>query len=330
MDDNSLQDYRSDVSQLPEDDNSDADIQQASMYHQEINTLKIEKLSQRITIITIILPCIIIAVLAFAYFDMKERVVDVDETKGTQVTQMAKKLEEKLNALDVRIAKAKFELDEKLPAVDKRSQSLENQLAKISSAKADLKAMDTAVAKLEKRIKTNAGKDKTTLATMDRINRELLSAIKENDVRFKSQADQIKEEMQLFKEEFDARLMELLAYEQQIAQLNKNTSLFDKRLKTLKQDTDLARARSLDQMRLSLEKMIQDLDKKIQSQLSGKPVAAGSSAASGGQEAATSPTATPSAAVKPATEKPAITKPVPQLDTGSTGSSSILEETLTQ
>ncbi|MCG8632597.1 MAG: hypothetical protein MI863_02155 [Desulfobacterales bacterium] len=314
MDDSSLRDYRSDVSQLPENEDTDADIHQASMYHQEINTLKIEKLSQRITIITIILPCIIIAVLAFAYIDMKERVVDVDETKGTQVAKMAQKLEEKMNALDVRIAKAKFQLDEKLPQVDKRSQSLENQLAKISAAKADLKALNTAVAGLEKQIKANAGRDKATLASMQKSNKELLGAIKQNSAGFKSQADQLKEEMQLFKEEFDARLLELSAYEQQIAALNKSTSLLDKQLKTLKKDSELARSRSFEQMRLSLEQMIQELDAKIQKQ---KPAASSSS----GQGAAVTPAVPPKTAEQPS-------KPVPQLDTGN--APSISEETLTQ
>ncbi|MCG8619530.1 MAG: hypothetical protein MI802_25190, partial [Desulfobacterales bacterium] len=274
MDDSSLRDYRSDLSRLRDEDTESADIE-ASMYHQEINTLKIEKLSQRVTIITIIIPCIIIAVLAFAYIDMKERVVDVDETKGNQVARMAEKLEEKLNALDVRIAKAKFELDEKLPQVSQRSQALENQIAKIDSAKADLAALQAAIKKtdaavvrlekMDKRIKANAGQDKATLAEMERINRELLAAIKENNVRFKTEADKISQDMQLFREEFDARLLELTAWEEQIALLNKQTSLLDKQQKTLVRDARNAVAADINVVRTSLEKKIQDLSAALSS-----------------------------------------------------------------
>lgn len=322
MNDSSLQDYRSDLSGLPEDDdNGDDEIQASSAYHQEINTLKIEKLSQRVTIITIIIPCIIIAVLAFAYIDMKERVVDVDETQGNQVAQMSKKLEDKLNALDVRIAKAAFELDEKLSLVDKKAQALENQLAKTASAKADIKAVETSLAKLEKRIKTNAGQDKSTLATVERINRELLAAIKENNVRFKSQADKLNEDMQLFKEEFDARLLELSAYEQQIAQLNKTTSLVDKRLKTLKQDMDRARTQDIEQLKTSLEKKIQELEAGAGKQAP----AAATPPAPANAGAATGSGTTPEP--EPRTTAPGPV--VPQLDTGGTGAS-ISEETLTQ
>lgn len=287
MDENRLGNYRSDLSQLPDvdteqtendltdnypTDKTTKDIQ-ASMYHQELNTLKIEKLSNRITIISVIIPCLIIAVLAFAYLDMKEQVGDVNESKGTQVELMAKKLEEKLNALDVRIAKAKFELDKNLPVIEKKSQALENQLAKIDSAKADLKTMEKAMAKLEKKIRSNKGQDKAILAAVEGINLKLLAStasIKKNNDLFKKEADTIKDEMQLFKEEFDARLLELSVYEQQIGQLSKSTSLLDKKFKTLKQDTTRATDLRLDQLRLSLEKQIQDLNGKLQVSPPGK------------------------------------------------------------
>lgn len=314
MDDNRLGNYRSDLSQLPDDPETAEEIE-SSMYHQEINTLKIEKLANRVTIISVIIPCIIIAILAFAYLDMKERVVDVGQTKGSQVEHLAKKMDEKLNALDVRIAEAKYQLDEKLPDLIKKGEALENQLAKISAAKADQKSVEAQVKQLEKKIQTNAGRDKTTMAAMERINQDLLAAIKENNTQFKSKADQIKEEMQLFKEEFDARLMELSAYEQQIGQLGKSVSLMDKQMKTLKSDMDKRMEYRFDQLRLTLEQRLQSLEAN-----SRKP-AANSPATSGAAQPAQTPT-------------PTAAKPEPQLDTGSskkTGiGTGISEEPLTQ
>ncbi len=333
MDNKNLGNYRSDISNLPEDpaepeesespkaeDISGDDIR-ASVYHQEINTLKIEKLSQRITIISVILPCIIIAILAFAYIDMKERVVDVDQTQGSHMAQISKALEEKLNALDVRIAKATFDLDEKLALTEKKSQALENQAAKMSSNKADLKAMDKALAKLEKRIKTNAGQDKVTLAAMERVNRQLQAAIKENNVQFKSKADQIKDEIQLFKEEFDARLLELSAYEQQIDQLTKSTGLLDKQIKTLKQETELIIDRKLTKQYQSYEKAIKGLETKIKSlSLSQSP-----------EPVVVTPD-TPKAAASVKTPPPQEEKPaqLPDSDEVKTSSGCISEQTLNQ
>ena len=251
---------------------------------------------------------------------MKERVVDVDQTQGSQVARMAQTMEEKLNALDVRIAKAKFELDENLPQLSEKNKSIENQMAKLSAGKADIKALETAVTKLDKRIKTNAGQHKTTLAAMERINRQLLDAIKENNIQFKTKADQIAANMQLFKEEFDARLMELSVYEQQIAQLGKDVSLLEKELKTIRQDTDQTMSRNLTQLRGRLEKMILDLDKKITSAqaAAAKPVAP----ASPGTQ--TQPAANTS--VRPSQAEPIQ----PQPDIGRSGGTSISEETLTQ
>ena len=323
MDDNRLGNLRSDISQLPDDEagfshpqsqhamadtaalsgsaQSSPDFQ-AFAFHQEANTLKIEKLANRVTIISVIIPCLIIAVLGFAYLDMKERVVDVDETKKVQVAEMGKRVEAKLNALDVRIAKNRFDLDKAVPDMKARDQALENQMAKLTASKADLNSMESALAKLSKQIQANSGQDKATVKAMEKLNKQLLAAIKANTDQVGKTATRIKEEMQLFKEEFDARLLELSDYDQQIAQLGKKISLMDKGFKTLEQDTAGMIGLRTDQVRLSLEKLVKDLDHKIQKQLNAM-------------------------AARPAAPKPGD-GPRPQLDAGPAGT--ISEQTLTQ
>ena len=79
MDSMNLKDFRPDIPDFDADEESLKQNKRqgsASIYHEEINTLKIEKLSNRVTIISIIIPCLISAILIFAYLDMKERVVD--------------------------------------------------------------------------------------------------------------------------------------------------------------------------------------------------------------------------------------------------------------
>lgn len=118
----------------------------------------------------------------------------------------------------------------------------------MSASKADLTSVETALAKVEKRIKANSDQNKTTLATIERINTRLQKDIKSSTTKaqasmdsikkFENASDSIKQDIQLFKEEFDARLLELSAYEQQIAALTKATGLLDKKVKTLKQDNE--------------------------------------------------------------------------------------------
>ncbi|WDP88604.1 MAG: hypothetical protein HUN04_02135 [Desulfobacter sp.] len=340
MNQNSLGNYRSDISNLsdePEKKKAAGDDIQAAMYHQEVNTLKIEKLSQRITIISIIIPCIIIAILAFAYIDMKERVVDVDETQGSHVEQIARTLEEKLNALDVRIAKATFDLDEKLALIEEKSKTLENQAAKISSSKADLKSVETALAKIEKRIKANAGQDKSTLAAIERVKKQLQTAIKKNNDQFKTASGKIKEEIQLFKEEFDARLLELSAYEQEIAALTKSTGLLDKKIKTLKSDIEKAFDQKMDSrlatLKQSLEKSIKGVEDKIKAQKAAAPKAAPAAKPKAKPAAKKTQAAAPKPAPEPKLPEPKLPEPKlpePVAPPVSTTPSGISEQNLTQ
>nr|WP_319493535.1 hypothetical protein [uncultured Desulfobacter sp.] len=260
MSENRLGDYLNpDGDQAFEDDGEGFG---GSVFQQEANTLKIEKLSQRVTIISVIIPCIILAILIFVYLDITEKVVDVDQTQADHVAQVSQDLDIKLNALDVRIAKATHELDEKLTAIETKRQALENQTAKMSAAKVDLKAMEAALAKLDKRIKTNADQNKSTLAATERINQQLLASIDKNSAEFKTVSGQIKKEFRLFKEEFDARLLELSAYEQKIAQLSKDTNLLGQQLDKLKKDTAASMDKKMAQLKQELETQIADAKRR--------------------------------------------------------------------
>ncbi|MCK5837659.1 MAG: hypothetical protein KAH09_10365 [Desulfobacula sp.] len=209
----------------------------ASTYHEEINTLKIDTLSNRVTIISIIIPCLIGAIFIFAYLDITERVVDVDQTKQSQVERVSQQVEEKLNALDVKIARNRYDLENQLPVLNTKTVSLEGQMLKLTSSKADAKSINDQFDKLKKRVDNNANQDKTTLQTFERINKETLSTIKKNQALFDTTAQQIKKDITLFKEEFDVRLLELSHYDEQIGALRKALSLLAKKYNRLEQET---------------------------------------------------------------------------------------------
>ncbi len=237
----------------------------ASAYHEEINTLKIDKLSNRVTIISIILPCLIGAIIVFAYLDIKERMVDVDLTKQNHVERIFQQLEEKLNTLDVKIAKNKFELANKLPELDKKNILLEGRIAKLTTTKADTKTIKNRFAKLEKRIANNTNQDKSTVQTIERINQQTLSSIKKNQNQFDKTAQKRQEETNLFKEEFDARLLELSDYEQQIGELRKNVSILDKKFKEFEQETasNVMIDEKITQLKNELNNHMKNLDQQV-------------------------------------------------------------------
>jgi len=307
-----LKDFKIDPLNLPDTD--DEVSLQSSEYHQEINTLKIEKLSNRVTIISVIIPCLICAILAFIYLDMKERVVDVDETKQIQVEKMARQIEEKLNSLDLRIAKNKFDFNQQLPLLAKKEEALENQVAKMSVSKANVKTIKTDMAALDKKIKKNAGQNKKTLAVTEAVNLKMLASITKNNTRFEEKTSQIKQDIILFTEEFEARLLELSAYEEQIGHLRKTTSLLDKKLKGMELDglSKNGLDKRFSKVQQTFETLIQDLDKKLEQNRSAAPP-------------------TVKRVNKPLKKKKVSdSKPVPQLDTGNLNSGTISEETLTE
>lgn len=315
-----LNDFRNDPSTLLVSD-EDTDSIASLEYHRDVNTLRIEKLSNRVTLISVILPCLICAILVFAYLDMKERVVDVDTTKKLQVEKIAQQLEEKFNSLDLRIAKNKFNFDQQLPLMTKKEQELANQVAKMSASKADDKTIQRALTTLEKKIQKNTGQNKSTLAAMEASNLKLLASITENDTQFKKKTGQIKSDITRFKEKFNARLLELSAYEEQIeqiGQLRKTVSLLDKKLKAL--ELDGLSKNQLDKrffkVQQSLEKMIQNLDKKLDKEIN--------------QQAFVKPPSTNKADNIQNEQTPVVIKPVPRIDTGGVSKENISEKTLNQ
>jgi chromosome segregation ATPase len=303
-------DEENDVSKAPETEIP------ASAYQEEINTLKIDKLANRVTIISIIIPCLIGAILVYAYLDMKKRVVDADMTKQSQVENLAKQMDDKFNALDVKIAKNRFDLDRELPALKKANHAFEGQIAKLRLVKAEKKIFEKKIAALEKRIANNAAQNKSSLKTIERINTQLLESIRENQAKSDKTAEKIKEEISLFKEEFDARLLELSDYEQQIAQIRKDLSLIDKRCRQL-ESVNVSKT-ELDKKMNSLKAQLRSEIKKIDVKLKSLDKKLNAGTGTKGSAPAKH------SAVK---QKPEASKPLPRINIDESGSGSVIRET---
>ncbi len=307
----SLKDFHSDASDLSEED---ADSIASSSYLQELNTLKIDKLSNRVTIISVMLPVFIGVVLFFIYLDIKEQVVDADISKNNQVEQLLRQSEEKLNALDVRIAKNRFALDEKLPTLEKKLDSLESQAAKLIASKVDATEMDTSIGRLDaalsrhdQRIQNNANQDKANVAQMERINASLQSALQTHQEAFEKITRGLEEKISALAETMDARMVDLQT-------LQKNISLLDKKIRDVENQilTRKELARRFADLEAALDEAVTDLKQKLEN-----PVLS-SSAPSGDDQS------------KKKKTEPADTPPQPLLDTEPPVSDTISEDTLSQ
>jgi DNA repair exonuclease SbcCD ATPase subunit len=253
----SLKEYRTDAFDLPREEMDPSSP--STEYMKDRNALKIDKLSTRVTIITLLLPIFIGVILFFIYLDMKDQVMEVDTAKNTQVDHVSRQMEEKMNALDIRIAKNRFDLDEKLPALEKKNDSLAQQLAKLSASKADVNALDEGFASIEKklsrqeqRIQNNADQDQANLAEIERINSTLLASLAENRNQFKKEVQALKQE-----------LASLQALEQKMASLETLTQELTSIQNRM--DDNLADLQSIEKMVGLLKEQVSGLENQIMS-----------------------------------------------------------------
>ena len=284
----SLKDYRTDASDLPREDPDTPTP--SSLYLKDRNALKIDKLSTRVTIITIIVPILIGAVLFFIYLDMKDQVVDIDTAKNSQVNYLSRQMEEKMNALDIRIAKNRFDLDEKLPIVEQKTGSLEQQLGKLAASKADVSALDAELAKLgdqlarqDRRIQNNADQNQANLAELERINSSLRSAMDQNQVQFEKEVRTLKQEMtslQALKQEvatLQTQSQELISLQEELDEkrldlerLQKQVSLLEKQHKEL--ENQFMTRKEIDLRLTELQNNVTQTLKNMENQFKSPPL----------------------------------------------------------
>ncbi len=123
-------------------------------FEEEIKDRRIEKLSQRITFVSILIPCLIAVILFVAYLDIKKRVGSM-HSSGEVVSQ---DLDSRLSLVSEKQAKLEDMLVKKIEPVEKTILSLQTELKEATTAiryirsarKADNKTLKGAIAGIEK------------------------------------------------------------------------------------------------------------------------------------------------------------------------------------
>ncbi len=149
---------------------------------EEITDLKLEKLSHRLTLISILLPCLLAVALFFGYRDLTSRVSRTQDTGSVEIQKLSRQMEtfskefnEKLvnfsTTLSGRDRELVASISTKLSSVNKALKSLQTDLKKtrdslktLAAQKADKKSQDAALAGMEARLKPLAREVKTLSA----------------------------------------------------------------------------------------------------------------------------------------------------------------------
>jgi DNA repair exonuclease SbcCD ATPase subunit len=153
----------------------DADDQEPDeIYHEEMKDLRVEKLNQRITLITILLPCLVAVAIYFGYRDLTSRLhqsrdsgnLEVEKL-STQMEELSKKFNEKLVTFSTTLSAQDQDfgnsISGKLNAMNKNIEVLnqsmksynenlnqtKSAIGKLDKSKADKKSQQTAIASLK-------------------------------------------------------------------------------------------------------------------------------------------------------------------------------------
>ena len=100
----------------------------------ELRELKIEKLSQRVTLLTILIPCMIGVILVITYLDIKDRVTRSYDTGAIGVQKLSKDLASKFSSLSLEQAKINDIQAKKLPELEKSAAFLKSRITKLQES----------------------------------------------------------------------------------------------------------------------------------------------------------------------------------------------------
>ena len=105
-----------------------------SQFDKDNQELKLDKLSKRITLIAILIPCLIGGILFLAYSNIQTRVGQVSDTGTSKVRTLSKDLESRFSALLVKHSKFQMDFTQKNLSLEKTNASLQKNLQEATTA----------------------------------------------------------------------------------------------------------------------------------------------------------------------------------------------------
>jgi DNA repair exonuclease SbcCD ATPase subunit len=121
-----------------------------SVFQNEIKNLRLEKLAKRVTMVSILIPCVILLLLVLVYFDLRNRVTANQSTGVSHIQSLSKDFDTRIDKLSTQLSKIEESLASNISTYEKKLSSLkfrvyksENRIKKIKSSKADKKDLET-------------------------------------------------------------------------------------------------------------------------------------------------------------------------------------------
>ena len=131
-------------------------VPEEALYQEEARDRRIEKISHRVTIITILIPVLLIVVFYVTYRDITSRVSQSQDTGAMEIQNLSTQLEDQFEALSKKYGELETSLAQKLAALGKVDKSMkanlkqaQDMVSKINATKVDKKEQQDAIAKID-------------------------------------------------------------------------------------------------------------------------------------------------------------------------------------
>jgi len=147
-------------------DNKETD----SLFAEERNDLKLEKLTQKVTIITILIPVLIGVILVISYLDIKSLVSTVKDTGESGVQSLSQNLESRFSTLSVKFATLEATFSKKIDQMTKNQLALQNRVKEAEKSTRWLNRIKAGKKTFEKKsadFETHLAALRTDLQTLD-------------------------------------------------------------------------------------------------------------------------------------------------------------------
>jgi Tfp pilus assembly protein PilE len=156
----------------------------------QVDELRIERLSQRMTLISILIPVLIVVILGIAYLDIKRRVIRTEDTGAETVQHLSENLESRFSSLSLSqahleetLAKVQNQTDQSLAKAQVNLKKVDDGLSRVRTAMVSQKDLKAASQKMDQGLANVARSTDEIKAQMDLLNHSLPSRLGQLDQR---------------------------------------------------------------------------------------------------------------------------------------------------
>ncbi len=220
----------------------------------QVDDMRIEKLNHKMTLITIILPVLIVVVLVIAYLDIKKRVVHTEDTGTIGVQNLSEDLDSRFSSLSLRQAQNVEDLARLTDQTNQSMAKVQVNLKKLEdSLKKSLRPMVN-----QKDMKATAKKIGQNVANVSQSVEEVNARVA--DVANALQA--LEAQIEQARQELVANKKALSANKSQMTQLEENLNGLDQN-KIDKSAVDLAIKLEALRIKQSFKSQLDELDTRL-------------------------------------------------------------------